>query len=379
MTEYLNSADGTVDGAFTTATQADLLKQYYVMTLVSNMYKNLVIMPLGKIVPMPKQTGTTINFSRLNKISASLTELAEGDSGSSITTSSSRISASLVTLGQFTTIGTRLVMTALDPILEDYANEFGKAAADSVDLYCYSKLFKDNATSNVATENDLFYEDNENDYLLGGDVTAATLEHAYLPCNYVYNDGTTPATVAALVTAIAADTISVLKSKNEWGLNINKLNSILRRFEEASVPTFDDGLYRLAVHPKVAETLRVLPEFKDIEKYQDVLNPLTGEVGQILRFRVLVTSQIAVWDDMSTGQDMADGVALAYNLALGKDSFAVSEIDGQPEMIIKTAKGDTSDKKDALNRQSTVGYGWDGAATVIAPDKGMIVVCPVTE
>ena len=62
----------------TTSTLSNLVSQYYDKKLLMNFYPNLVLYSLAQKRPIPKGSGSTINFHKIAKLSSVTTPLVEG-------------------------------------------------------------------------------------------------------------------------------------------------------------------------------------------------------------------------------------------------------------------------------------------------------------
>lgn len=106
---------------------------YYERTALDNLKQYLVFMGVTDPDDIPRRNGTTVQFYRYGLFGANTTPSSEGTVGSGITPTTSTISATVSEYSDFITISSLLEETAIDPIVENSANELGYRAALTLD------------------------------------------------------------------------------------------------------------------------------------------------------------------------------------------------------------------------------------------------------
>ena len=122
---------------------SNLVAQYYDKKLLMNFYPNLVLYSMAQKRPIPKGSGTTINFHKIAKLSASTTPLVEGVAPAEDSLTATRPSATIKQYGNYILISDLLELVSIDPILDDAMKELGKQAALTVDTLCRIELDSD--------------------------------------------------------------------------------------------------------------------------------------------------------------------------------------------------------------------------------------------
>jgi N4-gp56 family major capsid protein len=122
---------------------SNLVSQYYDKKLLMNFYPNLVLYSLAQKRPIPKGSGSTINFHKIAKLSEVTTPLVEGVAPAEDSLTATRPTATIKQYGNYILISDLLELTAIDPILDDAMKELGKQAALSMDSLCRIELDAD--------------------------------------------------------------------------------------------------------------------------------------------------------------------------------------------------------------------------------------------
>ena len=114
----------------TTSTNASNLHLYYERKLLDTLEPRLVLQPLGKQQRLPKGLGTQVKWLRYARIAGSVSTLTEGTPPSEISFTTSNVTADILQYGQFSKVSDLLSYTAIDPVLRNLSERFGRAAAD---------------------------------------------------------------------------------------------------------------------------------------------------------------------------------------------------------------------------------------------------------
>ena len=346
-----------------------LLGAYYDRVLLENLYPELRFYQLAKKKPMPKGMGKTITFTKITKVSASTSVLTEGVPPSPTWLTATQISDTLVQLGQYVPISDLLSMTALDPVIEDTAKELGAAASESIDKYVYARCFGD--------------DDSECDAERTGILGAATCDWSNFykqhptaadqgfSTIFFSLDGSIPA-IAVLKSFLTSTTAATAA---EYGMTVNTVLRAVNSLRVQNVPTFDNGDYVMVVHPDCITQLMRDNDFQVWNSPQNAKETMwKGEAGRIANCRLVTSTTIGKTESCSIS--VGTGFSGVFNVLLGKDAIAVTEIEGAVKMKIKPAG--SAGAVDPLDQVSTVGYKWTGCAKVLDEARGKVIITLTT-
>ncbi len=287
----------------TTVTLSNNLHSYYFKMLLDSAKKNLKFWNLGKKKTHPKGSGTDSYMLKFGHVAASTSELSEGVTPSSATIKTNKYTISAKQYGQHIQLSDWLIMTAIDPVLEDVSGELGYTAALSTD-----QIVRDHLLANATTS-----------------------------IQYVGSGITTDNGVLATSTFVAQDSLKAV-----------------RIFRGTDAPSMDDGLYTWIVHPYIGVDMMSDTSaggFIELNKYVAGLadGPLNGEIGKVYGARVVESTNI-------NSVANAGAVANVYRTwMLAKDAYACTTFDkNHVELIVKQlGSGGTVDP---LNQIATAGY-----------------------
>lgn len=181
---------------------------------------------------LPKRNGKVVQWFRYSLFGANTTPHAEGTVGTSLTLGSSTVSATMQEYGDFVSLSSFLIDTAIDPIVDNAADQIGYRAAISVDSITRTEF--DANTSTV-------------DNSLGAAFTATDLRAA------------------------------------------------VARLKAINVRPKSDGLFRAVIHPYITFDLQAdntAGGWIDLMKYADPSAALMGEVGKCGGCRILETTNV---------------------------------------------------------------------------------------
>ncbi len=286
----------------TTSTLSGNLYSYYHKLLLETAKKKLRLWGLGKQKIHPKGYGTDSYMLKFGHVAASSNQLSEGVVPNSATIKTNKYTITVKQYGQYLALSDFLVMTAIDPVLEDISEELGYTAALSTDTIIRDNLIA-NATTNLQ-------------YVGAG--------------NTVDND-------------ISATEIFTLQ-------DVIKCTRILRGTD---APMFDGDSYVWLVHPYIAVDIMSDTSaggFIDLNKYTETLSgkPLNGELGKGYGARIIESSNV-------TSAANGSGVNVYRSMVFAKDAFAVTSFDKDHIDLIVKQMG-SAGSADPLNQIATVGY-----------------------
>jgi len=284
----------------TTLTLPNNIHTYYHKGLLEAAKNNLKLWGLGKKKIHPRGNGVDSYMLKFGHVASSTSELTEGVVPSSATIATNKYTVTVKQYGKYLSLSDKLIMTAIDPVLEDVSDELGYTAAKSTDEIIRDHLLA-NATSNI--------------------------QYA--------STAVSDATVTSAMTFIAQDAIKAV-----------------RELDAQDAPSID-GEYIWVVPSRVASDIMADTSaggFQELNKYVAGLadKPLNGEIGKVYQARIVKSNAM-------TYVANAGSVNVYRTLMFAKDAFACTSFDkDHVDLIVKQlGAGGTSDP---LNQIATVGY-----------------------
>lgn len=286
----------------TTSTLANNVYSYYHKKLLDTARKSLRMWPLGMKKMHPKGSGKDSFVLRFGHVAASTNTLAEGVPPSEATIDTNKYTISVQQYGQFVKLSDFLITTAIDPVLDDVAEELGYTAALSTDTIVRNELVT-NATTNL---------------------------------QYVGSGNTTDDNIAANEVFTAPEALKAVR--------------ILRAND---APAMQDGLFTWVVHPYNAIDMMSDTSaggFIELNKYVEGLadGALNGEIGKVYGARVVESSNISSVANSST-------VNVYRTLMMARNAFCVTSFDKDHIDLIVKQQG-AAGTADPLNQVATAGY-----------------------
>lgn len=283
----------------TTSTNSASLHLYLERKLLSVLEPRLVLFPLGKKQSLPKGNGKQVKWLRYSKIASSTTALTEGTVPSEISVSTANVTATVSQYGQFAKVSDMLSMTAIDPVLKNLAERFGRAGAEAIEDLIVAELDSGAAIQRV---------------------------------NGRANNGA----------IVAGDLIS----------HVELIEAMISQ-KVAYIGPHESGSYVVVLHPACEYdmlTATASGGFLDISKYTipGRTQLLNGEIGRLYGMKVLVS------DKMSSTADGSGGLDVRKNYVIGEEAFGVVDLDANVKMIIKPHG--SAGANDPLDQFATVGY-----------------------
>lgn len=294
-------------------------KTFYEKTLLKRLTDSYVLFNYGKKTVLPKNHGNTISWRKFLKFAIPTASLEEGVTPTALNKLQPvEYKAVLTQEGDYIELTDLIDLEGIDPVLTETSELFGEQIAEKVDSMIRTSLLKG---INV------YY---------GGKKTS--------------RDKLT-----------TADTLTLD--------DLNRMNAILKKYK---VKPFENGKYVLLVSPEVHYDLLAITadtnSFIDIAKYAKTESILTGEVGTILGFKVVV-------DNAVTTVAGSSSVQVHQCIALGKEAFGVVMLEGETNKprIIHKGLG-SSGTADPLDQRQTLGWKINGFATRILYDEAVMRV-----
>lgn len=294
-----------------TAEQAE----FYQRTMLERLIDNVTFMNYGKKQNIPKHSGATTSWRKLELPTLSTTAIVEGTTPDALDLTINKISATVRQYGAWTKISDFLDLTGLDPIVTETSQMFGDHAGLSMDV-----IVRDIAAAGTNVK----YANNK----------------------------------ASRITVAAADKITAT--------DIIKLRTIMvkNNVKQIKLPNGGKG-YIAFTHPEVVANIMSLTEWKDQNVYVDTKNREQGIAGQMYGIYFLEATTAPIF----TGAGAA-AIDVYATLVIGDGAYGIPDISGssKPEIIVKKGEGDTSNP---MNLFSTIA--WKSAFTAVRLDEKCIL------
>ncbi len=298
--------------------------------------------------------------------------ISESAAGTSRAISATRVSAQLYMLGDHAIVTSYIDMVAIHSVVEGAVKMFGYSAALTWDFATGRRLFWKKTAISAALE-----------------CSAAT---GYLgQANLISAIGTLSAAQfeAPLWAAQWTSTRSHAASALDGGISCTLFTpSVIRAFvlklRIKNAMPFEDGYYKMIVHPDIVNQLRGSSAFQDLNKYVESGaeafregNLVDGHVvpggqaveqayeGKMEKVKFYSSTEVPMCENGGTKVSAHGNGRYYFSFLFGKYAYGVTNFDGGIRQFIKTPG--PSSTNDPLNLYSTVGYRVIGAQKVLNP------------
>jgi len=294
------------------------LQGYYDRNLLERALPALLYGKFGQVRPIPKNSGTRINFRRYESLAAATTALTEGTTpaGSQLTVTD--IYATIQQYGDFVTLTDWLIETGLDPVLVEAGEILGEQAGLTIDTL-------------------------DRDVLVAG-------------TNVRYANGV--ADRASVVAAISANDINQAIRTLE-GADAKKIRQMIDGTTKVGTRPIRPA-YIGITHVDCRYDLESLSGWIPVEEYASKGDVMEEEIGSYKGVRFLATSNAKVWQDaggtagsmISTSGTNAD---VYCTLILAKDAYGVIPLNKKSIKNIIKQLG-SAGTEDPLDQRATSGW-----------------------
>ena len=286
---YTNAYTGDTVAFDDNNTMAPQIKTWYDTEALENARGNHVYAQFADKVPLPENHGLTIEKRKANTF-GDVERLTEGVIPEGKKFGYSAITMTVYEHGMYTPIGKRLQRHAIDPVVQDAAEEEGAAAGDT----------QDKIARNIC--------------LSGSNV---------LYCDK--SDGT------AITSRAALDASCKLTPTM-----INRVATWLKKHKAPKI----NGKYAMILHPSVSYDLRQSSEWIDVHKYSATTEIFNGEIGELHGIRFVESDNAKVlWgadlasDSRNLAVNNVSGISASKTIAFDGGTVAASALVGRYVLI----------------------------------------------
>lgn len=274
---------------------------FYKTAMLDRLLPDLHYMKYGEKKTIPKRSGATAQWRRLNSLAVVTTALTEGVTPDGVNLSVTAVTATVKDHGAYTKISGFLDMVGIDPMVTETSQLMGENAAESMD-----SIVKDIVTAGT------------NVVYAGGKLSRATI------------------TATDIITAS----------------DILKIRTIMKRNKVREIKLPDGTMgYLMFIHPDVAADMMRTQEWKDQNTYVSTENRKAGIVGKLYGIYFLESVNNTILDDAG-----AASAEVYLNICIGKGAYGVPDVDGSgsPDVLVKAAG--SAGTADPLDQFNTVGW-----------------------
>ena len=321
----VNAYTGAVHDTRSAAELAALNHDYWVEELLDNMRDEFIFTQLGDAEPLPQNSGTTINWTRVPPL-ADADVLVEGVIPQGKRLSVESINATLVQYGLYVTVSDKIQVHAIGQLQQKLTAEVGDSLGRAYDKVVRAALLQ---SDNVV------------------------LADSYVKSTGVFAN--TNATRGALSTANA--TFS--------GLSPAMIAKMVTELVKRKAKPYRDGNFVGIIHPSVMHDLRRHPEFMDSHKYEASTPLWKNELGTLSGVR-FIWSNLAPVIRGAGLTAAADNLTVKTTLSVPGKTIAVDEAITAAEGSALVGRGILIGT--AMHTIASVSAGAAGSATITTVD-----------
>jgi len=335
------------DQKTTDAGVAFLLKTFYDKKLIERLEPQLHLYQLAQKRPIPSGAGKTIEFTKYNNM-LPMTADSNELSSTQVYVSGQTISATLTTRHQYVQFSSMLKMTAIDQNLLEAINVLADSGARSVEFKIREKLigigFANRSSVANASINTSHSNINYQGIITG---TSAQQHHRIYSDFALLNDKARLGASASITDTVAGSAMTV-----------RTVGNAVTYLENQDAKPMDGVNFVMLANPTTVDQLMVDPAFKTWNQFGNADKMFNNEVGMIRGVRILKSTFGWRYVYSAAPWSTASG-ALNASLVVGKDAFAVTEINGGKgtkgiELIVKNSgSGNTADPANLIHTAAT--------------------------
>ncbi|WP_127580179.1 N4-gp56 family major capsid protein [Paenibacillus koleovorans] len=275
---------------------------FYKTAMLDRLLPDLHYMKYGEKKRIPRRSGASAQWRRLNSLAVVTTQMTEGVTPDGVNLDITPVTATVKEYGNWTKISEYLDLVGIDPILTETSELMGENAAESMDTIVRDVV---NAGTNV-----------------------------------LYANGQTA----------REDLVQNTDKIN--GSDIIKARTIMKRNKVKPIKLPDGSMgYLMFIHPDVGADLMRTDDWKAQNTYVSVDNRKSGDFGKMYGVYFLESVNNAIVEEAG-----ADDANVYLNCIIGKGAYGVPDIEGSgsPDIIVHGAG--SAGTADPLNQFNTVGW-----------------------
>lgn len=353
------------DQKTTDAALTNLVVTYYEKVGLERLLPKLRFYQFGDKKPLPSRSGKTIQWYRFRTQTAVTSNMTELTAPTQVYLSADTVTATLVQRGAYVKVSDLLIMTAIDPILQDAAILMGEKAARTVDTYVRDQIgFHLKTSINRSSIYVSLLSSGIDTRIWSGPIPQTRDSSSVMGFRLLQNNTSNGG--SALVQALTTSAITVK--------NIQNAAMFLRN---SDADAFDDGYYVGIIHPKVAYNLMISTGWKGWQQYTSPELMYKGEIGRVGGVRFVESTDAPAFQ--LTGDNLGSTSGSVFGtIIFGKHAYGVTEIAGQGnkqkgyELYVKQLG--SAGTADPVNQQATAGFKITMAAKILNKSAGVIVV-----
>lgn len=337
---------------------------FYDKVALERLVDRALLYNLSEKKPIPRSTGTTINFNRFTNFPTVTTAISEGEVPTISYLSGTAVEATLFQLGQWTAISDMLDLTSFQPVIKDAIANLGDAAATTVDKWILSKITSEHATDNMIS------------MLAGDDVTISTwfgAKQGGISSIFVSGSGLIfTAYAGALANYLSVAGNCTAAPGQGYAMDLDKIAIVAGLLKNANVRPFSDGKFKAVLHPKSTNQIMRTAEWADWQKYvrPEILDK--GQVG--------VAHGVKLYESTVVFQSHSDQISQYSNLCeyfqpiWGQGAWGVTEINTDKGIKTYTKGPNQYDTSNPINQWTTIGWKITMAAKMLNTNCARVVM-----
>ena len=374
----------------TSTNLSKLIPIYYEKRMLERLTPQLFYHQFGEKKALPKREGQSVYWHRWNDVKMGRM-IAESGAGAGEAVSATRVSAQLLLIGHHAKVTTYIDMVSINSIVQGAIDLFADSSAKTVDFvtsrFLLWKLTAVSATIQVSSAAGY----------IGAYWHALSSQAAMTKWGCSTLSSTKWQAPVYCINDLTKRTYSMSggcaggASATKWSPAI--LRNLSLKLKVKNALRFEDGYYKLIMHPDMIHELRSSSGFIDLHKYVETgastfekgtLRNGTerGLVGFLEGFKIYESTEAPMFSTSGVLGGTANGKRaqvsafgggrLYFNFAFGKGAYGVTDFDGGIRTFIKTPGPSSTDNP--LDLYSTVGYRAIFTAKILNPSACLWIV-----
>ena len=340
----------------------NLLMSYFTDRAIQTLHEKVWYYQLAEKVPLPLGSGQQITFNGWAKISAASSTLAEASGNSSVSLSSRKVNATIISYGRSIKFTDLLEKTSVLPVEPGALRELEHAAALTVDNAVQRAIFK-NVLAQVGQNG------SAKTALLSVWMSSVASAFCANTSTTSYNANSNQQFGFPVVMPGSATRLSAY-SKTAPSISARMgpiaLRKGVNRLQRLAVEPMADGMYVGVAHPNALTTMYSNPDWKQWQ-----LNYSGGPQATMYKHEANIVHKVRLLQSPNAPRYAVAAHSVCPVFICGQGALAVTELDGGVKMII-TRPGPQS-TNDPYHLNSNLAFKVRIIAAVLNPSAGVIV------